>query len=297
MRKLAVIAALSAGAVACGAPTVDRPDGSVLNNNNNNNMNQMPPPIPVVQAPPARIPYPIATVRGSAMGRRVFVRVSGGNPIAEEVLPDGSFCVDVPLETDGNYTLSVSTQNEVGLLSEEVEVMVERSANAAPVPGALTCGGFQPGDCESAIEICGDNRDNDCNNLVDEQDPACRTCEDDDFEPNDGFDAARVVVPQLQELTICPGDTDVFGVYVEESQEIRVQLRFTHTEGDLELEFYNSTTDPEMLPTLLRSSLTTDDDEEIVYTATVAGVYKVRVFGVDSNTANRYSLAFVVADD
>lgn len=282
--SLALAGALALAA--CGPPSVDRPDvGSIFTPD----AGGAPPPRPTVEAAERRVPYPLATLRGAAAGRRVIVEPSGGaNPVAKAVLR-GEFCVDVPLPEPGEYGFVIHTQDEDGQLSEpSAPVYVTFDPAAPPVLGARTCSGADPAGCANAVEICGNGRDDDCNGLVDDEDPACRACQDDVLEPNDDPGAPRIEPGRYEDLKICPLNQDYYGVFARRGEIIDARIAFTHARGNLDLHLLGLDH-----RTILARSVGLTDREVITHTATAAGEYKLRVFG-EGGASGEYTLELQV---
>lgn len=271
--------------VACGDPMVQRPDGGFLFEIDGSTA---PPDKPVLQNVPERTPYEILTIRGTAVGTRVIVE-GIGSPVTEDLLPQGEFCVDIRLPGPGAHTFTVFAQALTGPISEPTDPVTVTFDPAAPdVPGARTCSGADPKGCNGTVEICGNMRDDDCNNLIDDRDPTCAICQDDLFEDNDDPGAPRVDVKRHENLQICPDDADYYGVGLEAQDVLTALIEFSHAEGNLDMELLAPNRQ-----TVVARATSLDDDEMITYTATTAGEYKVVVFG-DRTVANPYSLELSV---
>lgn len=299
MRRLPMVTVAALGLAAACSPSVDLPDGgfSLLPDR----MLQPPPGPPMVEPVPPVTPYQIVTFRGTSEGRRIFVTANGLNPEAVIVGSGGGFCIDVRVENPGTYLFDLQAYSQDNQLGDPLpqKISVTYDPSAPEIDGLLTCGGVHPRGCTGQIEICDNNMDDDCNNLVDEQDPACNPCVDDAFEPNDDEGAPFIQPGQYRDLQICPGDPDYFGVFVRKDERINAQIRFTHAEGDLDLDLLSVNTADAGEPSnriLLTSSATLDDDEAISYTATVTGVHMLRVYGTMS-TANPYELLLTLSDN
>lgn len=276
---LAVVAALIA---ACGGPEADRPDGSTTFLPDGGQAT--PPRTPQLDAVPTPVPWPIATLRGRAdMAKRVIVE-GAGNPIATTVLPDGSFCVDVPMPEPMTYSMRVFGQNEGGLSASAATVEVVFDPSAPPLAGVTTCSGADPAGCAGTEEYCGNGIDDDCNGLRDERDPACASCMDDLLEPNDDASAPRIEPGRYDDLTLCPGTVDFYGIHLRAGDTLRVRLFFTHAAGDLDMQLLGP--DGE---TPIAQSLSADDDELIDHVAEEEGEYHIRVYGV-GDAGNDYSM-------
>jgi len=244
-----------------------------------------PPPVPSIDSVASPVPYPVATLRGGAPeSRRILVRGSD-NPLATTVLPDGTYCIDVPMPNPDTYDFEVVGQNMEGVFSTSAAmVQVVFDPSVPPVPGLTTCSGMDPAGCAGAIEICDNGRDDDCNGLADDRDPECTDCVDDVFEPNDDIDAPRADPGRYEGLAICPGNTDYFGIFARAGDSIDVTIFFSHASGDLDMELLALDRS-----TVLVSSMTMDDDEVVSHLATETGEYKVRVWG-PAGAVNGYTL-------
>ncbi len=266
-------AALAAGALllgCCGTPDVDRPDGGW---SLGDRVPLEPPPTPRVEPVATPAPYEVATLRGRAPGA-VRILVDGvDNPPVRRVLGDGSFCVDVPLPRPGDYTLRVRAQAENGALSAPSDPVQVTFDPAAPrVPGAAMCNGADPAGCSGSEETCGNGYDDDCNGLVDDEDPACRSCEDDLFEPNGTGSAPRIEPGRHERLVLCPGDEDRYGLYLFAGEQALVRIFFAHAQGDLGLQLLDAS------GAVLAESRTDTDDERVEWTAEEDGEVTVRVW-------------------
>lgn len=281
-RPSLALAASLAIVTACGEPSVSGPDGG--STGIDTGPTSPPPARPTVEATPARLPYAVITLRGRADGKRIIVE-GGGNPIASTLLPDGTFCVDVPLRTPGDYALSLFAQSADGQISEATGPIAVTFDPAAPgVPGSETCSGGDPAGCPGSQEICDNNRDDDCNSLVDERDPQCASCTDDVLEPNDDPSAPRIDPGRYESLRICPANEDYYGLFARADEEVDVRLFFVHAQGNLDLHLLG--TDRRRI---LARSTSLDDDEALTFTATTSGQLQLRVFS-DSGASNSYTL-------
>jgi hypothetical protein len=272
---------------ACGDPSVDRPDTSIFPSD----ANTSPPPVPMLDTTPARVPWPVVTLRGRAPDARRIIVDGAGNALVSTILPDESFCIDVPLRAAGSFTLSVRSQNAGGGLSEAPAIAtVEFDTSAPPIPGATTCSGGSPTGCMSATEDCTNTRDDDCDGLVDMRDPSCATCDDDVLEPNDDTDAPRIEPGRYDDLESCPGNDDYYAVHLEPSETLDVRVFFSHAMGDLDLRVVAADG-----TTVLARSESVDDDENASFTAAEARDVYVNVVNYDERP-NGYALDIAVGD-
>ena len=247
------------------------------------------PATPSIEPIADRVPYTVATLRGATDARRVFVE-GPGNPISMTVLPDGSFCVDVAMPTPGPYVFRVIAQGDDGQLSDPAVVNVQFDPSAPAIANAQTCSGADPAGCAGSMEICGNNRDDDCNNLIDDQDPACASCVDDALEPNDGPNSPRIDPNRYDGLVLCPGDPDYYGLFTQKPARITARLFFTHDVGDLDGDLIAL---DGVMPVARATS--TNNDESLTYTATASGEYQLLVFG-GAGVSNTYALDVEVED-
>lgn len=280
---LAALCAVVVVVAACGGAEVDRDGGHSILPDGGASLE--PPPTPTLEPVSSPIPYPVATLRGRAPDAKRIIVEGAGNPLPSSVLPDGSFCIDVPTPEPGSYVFQIRSQSERGVLSTMAAVaMVVQDPAAPPIPGALTCDGSDPAGCSGTSEICDNGRDDDCNGLRDARDPACITCMDDALEPNDDSAAPRVEPGRYESLQICPGDEDWYGVYARTGDRITVRVFFTHASGDIDLQLLGVDG-----TTVIDTSAGTMDDEIIVHTATTTGEHEIRVYGF-REASNSYVL-------
>lgn len=268
---------------ACGGPSVDAPDADFLRPDGGM---FTPPCVPSLEMTPAQVPYPLVTIRGNACeAKRILVR-GGENPLVTRVLPDESFCIDVPLREPRDFNLQVLGQNGAGELSTPQNVAVTFNPSAPDIPGARTCSGASPRGCMTSTETCDNGRDDDCDSLIDAADPDCATCDDDLLEQNDDIPAPQIEPGRYDDLRICPGNRDYFAFALEGTDEIRARALFAHSAGDLDI----SLLDPNGMA--VATSMTVDDDESLMYVVppTQGGVYHVFVTGVDDEVRNDYTL-------
>ncbi len=115
---------------------------------------------------------------------------------------------------------------------------------------------------------------------------------EDNYEENDtlatahypGYNWERTWLSGIDGVGIAK-DEDWYEIDVSPAgyERILVDLQFTHADGDIDLELYDSS------GTLLASSDSTTDDESIDYTASSTGSYYLKVYS-DSNSGNTYDL-------
>jgi len=195
------------------------------------------------------------------------------NPLVTAVLPDGTFCIDVPMPTPDTYMFTLTSQGVDGQFSPvSAGADVVFDPGARPPDGATTCTGAHPAGCGSAVEICDNGRDDDCNGLRDEADPACSDCDDDIFEPNNNLSAARLDDGRYDGLVMCPSDVDYYGVFLWAGERIQARVLFVHSNGNIDAQLLGPDRE-----TIVAMSTTMTDDELIDFLAPVTGEYKLRI--------------------
>ncbi|HEY8073164.1 MAG TPA: hypothetical protein VIF62_03625 [Labilithrix sp.] len=138
MRSLILLSAVVLAA--CGAPSVDVPQGNDAVTSDAP-ASDLPPPS--VSGQPGSWPYAQVALHGNA-GQAARILVEGaGNPVAAEVQPlDGTFCVNVELAAaPATYTLTIRSQATDGRLSEPATITIDRANDAHAVSDAKACDG------------------------------------------------------------------------------------------------------------------------------------------------------------
>ncbi|MGE0787358.1 MAG: PPC domain-containing protein [Sandaracinaceae bacterium] len=285
-RSLIAVAALLAVGVGCDTG-VTRRDGSILGNPDAG----APPPPPEIDPPlPSVVAWPLITIRGNAPGaRRVLVR-GAANPTVREVLPDETFCVDVPIPMTQAYSLELLSHSASGLFSEPTTASIEFDPTAPPGAIIPTCNGSDPRGCMGATEICDNLRDDDCDSRVDDDDPDCSTCANDLLESNDELASAPRLPPgEYADLVVCPSDDDYYGFFLRMGQRLDVTIQFRQADADLDLELYDAA------GALLDSSASVTDDEMVSYPAPADGEVVLRVFSPSASATATYTLLLTVS--
>ena len=257
-------------AAACGADPPkfnDRPDaGGSGNQGGGIKLN------PPAAAGPETTPRDSAALRGTAPGgSTVVVQTGGARNVVARVLPDGSFCVDVPLEIGAN-TLRVTSLAQ-GSKSQEATVVVVRDPNAT-VPASPTCAPppQPPGSCNDAQAMC---------------DPACNGCAEDAYQPNfaAGQAPALGMKRSYQRLQLCPCNTDWYTFVAHAGQAIGITATYAKASGfDLDIALFRG---GDVLPTMdtgatavaTSASGTSGSNatRTITFTPTIGGAYYLRV--------------------
>ena len=116
------------------------------------------------------------------------------------------------------------------------------------------------------------------------------TTADDRFEPNDNRSTATPLDPGTYEtLAITDGDFDVFTVDLEAGERLTADVRFRHSEGDIDAGLFGPTGE------FLQSSESVTDDERLSVVADQAGAYTILVLSATNGTTP-YSLEVAVED-
>ncbi len=106
---------------------------------------------------------------------------------------------------------------------------------------------------------------------------------DDPMEENDTEEQTTPLAPDVRvEGVICGGDEDWFSFEAAEGCEIQVDLYFSHADGDLELDLYDS-------ERRMDSSHNSENNERVAGTVTVAGLHKIKVLGYNE-AENEYEI-------
>jgi len=113
-------------------------------------------------------------------------------------------------------------------------------------------------------------------------------CVSDAYEPNEDRGSARALAPgSYADLVSCTGSDDWYAVDAAAGSTLRVDLTFSHAEGDVDVALQNS------MGTVLASGVTATDNETMTYAVTAAGTYYVRVYlyrDTGTSAGNRYSM-------
>ncbi|MCA9539179.1 MAG: lamin tail domain-containing protein, partial [Myxococcales bacterium] len=123
-------------------------------------------------------------------------------------------------------------------------------------------------------------------------DAAPPACADDPFEPNDALIAPTLLViardneETYPDLRVCPDNEDWYIFDVCARGHVRVEVTFSHADGDLDLHLFG----PDLLPIALAES---DDDNETLDLDVPFGPLFARVFGAPEVT-NDYTLTVAI---
>lgn len=283
-RGLLLCLIVAAGACKAGDP-IKRPSGD----EDAAPVADLPPP-ELLQIPEAT-PLTTVAARGNTEGTRVATVGSPGGTQVTVVLPGGSFCQDTPLRTDGPTDLRYYAVAGDGRISEAAPATVTHDP-AAPVPSNANCSG-DTNDCKEAEECGSNDVDEDCNGWADQCDLVCSECQDDPYEPNDVPINVPTLAPGTYDMVLCPCRDDWFAFQAEMDAVIHATINFTHADIDIDAKLFLSGPDGQGTGgDPVASSATSTDEEEITYTATMAGTYFLRVypFRADDKPSGSYSI-------
>lgn len=148
----------------------------------------------------------------------------------------------------------------------------------------------QDSDCQVCVpipEICDDGIDNDCDGATDNDDSDCVAgCVDDQWEENDNQGQATSFssLPANGDGVSVSGDSDWFSFQLGSAQGVDISVLFTHSLGDIDIFLYDNS------GTLLASSESVTDDENISYVVSSSGTYYIEVRMISSESCNDYSI-------
>lgn len=252
------------------------------------------------------IPYDVVSIKGRVPGASDLHVEGVGNPLVVPIYSDGSFCVDVDGLTEGSYNIVLYGQSSTGYSSEStVAVEVDPSApqpNPVITDTVLTCGGRHPFACDGALEICNNGVSDDCDSLIDDEDPDCSSCVDDAYDQgggiqaNDAFDTAPGISQGYQQgLQICPRDEDYYKVAVAAGQTLNVRVSLSYPSPHL----YAQIMPNNLSGTAVVSKEIVDTGQGTLLQHCVqpgqGGEFRIRVFGLNGQS-NGYSLLVDVQD-
>ena len=149
-------------------------------------------------------------------------------------------------------------------------------------------------------EVCDNGVDDDDDGLTDcadvadcAADPGCQpTCDPDALEENDTAETATAVTPDATygDLTSEYWDDDFFAVTLCAGSVLTATATFSHASGDLDLYLEDANGDARVW------SISSDDDEQIIYTAGAEETLYVRVEMYDEGGCNAYGLSITLDD-
>jgi hypothetical protein len=286
MNRLTSILVTAFCAVTFGACTADRPG----DNKPDAGVAETLEPPSIDSSTPMTTPYDTAAIRGQTNGSRIVVKGTNGDPVVQAVLPGGGFCVDAPIDATGPTLLNVFALKD-GLLSAATTITVTKDPGA-PIPASPMCAGQENPVCvaeDTASANCTNGKDDNCNGYTDMCDTTCNGCMEDALGPN----WAPFFVPQVPAgtymMSICPCRDDWFAFDVKANEVIHVKATFTTTVIDLDMKLQKAADAEQNLTTSVASSVTTTGTEEITYTATVAGLYYLKVYAYKKDDFGPYT--------
>jgi len=260
--------------------------------------------LPPESPQPFVIPYSVVSLKGTSPGA-TDVLIEGAGNTTHKVLPGGVFCVDVSGLNPDLYTFSITGYDGRGY-SAPLSVQVEIDPNAPPPQPIFTeevetCLGRPPTSCPNLIEICDNGINDNCNSLVDDEDPQCVSCYDDSFDvgggaqQNDsGPQATRIELDRSYDLALCPGDEDFFVMPgVRSGQTVVAAIGLDYPFPTLYAQILSPTN-----AVVAYAPINETTPVSLTYTVKPGqdGDYRVRVYGVNSDN-NNYNLRLSVTND
>jgi hypothetical protein len=230
------------------------------------------PPAPTITAPELTS-LPTVALRGSSPGAaQIVVQTDHATTQVGIVLPDGTFCIDVPLQVGQINPLQVFAAGN-GKASAPTVLKVVQAANL-PAPANGTCttssGGSAPS-CTDVNAAC---------------DPRCNGCPEDAYQPN--FSPAQAPAIALRSsyaaLQLCPCRADWFTFVLYKGQHITVEASYQKSaDFDLDLGlFEGGDVLPQLSgkPSVVATTAGTSGDHAtrtIDFTAPKGGAYYLQV--------------------
>jgi hypothetical protein len=239
---------------------------------------------PAIDPLPATTPHATVAVRGTTSGSRVVTQGALGATSVTAVLPGGSFCQDTPLAAMQDNVLRFYAVSGDGQVSAPVEASVVHDPEAAS-PDNATCSGAEAPVC-GEVEICGNNKDDDCNGYIDECDLACSGCVDDEYGPNHFPFNVPTLLPGTYSLQLCPCRDDWFAFHRERFERIRVTATFQHSVIDLDMRLFHAGPDGNGTGPQVAASTTTTNVESIDYQVQERGTYYLRIYPAGQEKRN-----------
>jgi hypothetical protein len=175
------------------------------------------PATPTVNAPDVTA-LATAALRGSSPGAaRIVVQTAHAAQLTGIVLPDGTFCVDVPLQSaQANRLKVIAVANGKASPAAQVNVV---QAPSGPTPANGTCTTMSGGGTPS------------CSDMSSTCDPHCNGCAEDPYQPNDSPAQAPAIAlkSSYANLQLCPCRADWFTFVLYKGQHISVQASYQKT--------------------------------------------------------------------
>jgi len=116
----------------------------------------------------------------------------------------------------------------------------------------------------------------------------------DQFEGQNSDETGAVLLTapvSLEDLWLCPYDEDWFAVDLQQGEGLKVSVRFSHEDGDIDMKLYAP--DHNGLSDWLQASLTMNNNEDVIVENVPEGRYYIRLQSYQN--ANTYSLQLEVS--
>jgi hypothetical protein len=244
-------------------------------------------PAPTANGPESTSHGSVA-IRGSAPGTsQVVVQGEGAITAVARVLPDGTFCVDVPL-VDGSNSLQVVSLAQ-GAMSAPKEVKVVHDASAA-APSPPTCSGASTTgpSCTGTEAMCN---------------PACNGCKEDVYQPNflPAQAPALLMKSHLADLRLCPCRSDWFTFVAYAGQSVSITANYAKVTGfDIDMAVFHtadalaatSSSGPSgaAVATAVAGTSGSDTTRTVTFSAPRGGSYTVRIASSGASGSGAYAL-------
>lgn len=245
-------------------------------------------------------PLPTVAVRGNAKGANLVVIKGGVSDVVRSPLPQGEFCLDVPLKPNATSTLEVSLLGE-GQVSPSVTHKVTHDPSAPPPPSPYCeLPACQPGPCPEREEgdACSDGKDNDLDGWTDECDLDCSGCPEDEWAPNAIPANVPYIPPGNHDLMLCPCHDDWFRFEVTSGGKVDVRITFSSSAIDIDMKLFRAkdaenagykSNEPVKSSTGYNSTSSTSS-ESIYYTSTGAETYYLYIYPKLPRKSGKYRL-------
>ena len=214
--------------------------------------------------------------------------VANGQTVAAQICPDDVDWFTVLLNAGDELTVDLTFTHQLGDLNlalyrpDGVELAVsetttddEQIVHEAPAPGAY------------GVRVTGtQSSHNDYDLAITVRDASA--CVDDAYEENDSqLDAVTVLPDTTYDLRMCPADEDWFEIDLAPSDQLTVDLLFAQSDGDLDVQLIGPSG-------VVATGQTHTDNEQIVYEAAEAGLYRIRAYGDGPAISASYTLLVTV---
>jgi hypothetical protein len=117
-------------------------------------------------------------------------------------------------------------------------------------------------------------------------------CQDDEFEPNDGYEEALPIEPGLYEGLMVCNEEDWFRLSILEGQQLLVRIEFVNSDGDLDMVIYKMDESQNLIQMAISESKR--DYEEIQINVVESADYYIRVYPYYDGINTTYNLSIAL---